>query len=217
MTGACLAATSFLDADHPRVAAFAREAAGDARGPAEKATRLYLAVRDGFRYDPYSIDPTRAGMRASRVVERGRGYCVTKAVLLAASARAVGVPARLGFADVKNHLASERLLRLMGTDVFHWHGYAELLLAGRWLKATPAFDRRLCERIGVAPLEFDGTGDSIFQAADGTGRKFMEYVLDRGTRDDLPFEELDEGMRRFYPTFFEGPPPGGDFEAEVRA
>jgi transglutaminase-like putative cysteine protease len=207
--------TPYLDGDHPRVRAFALEASAG-EDPLEAARRLYLAVRDGFLYDPYSLDLTAAGLRASGVIERGRGYCVTKAVLLAAAARVAGIPARIGFADVRNHLASQRLLDLMGTDVFYWHGYAELWLDDRWVKATPAFNATLCAKLGVAPLEFDGRRDSILQPTDARGQKFMEYVLDRGPREDVPLEELREGMFGAYP-FLRGMREKieGDLAAEV--
>jgi transglutaminase-like putative cysteine protease len=84
---------------------------------------LYYAVRDGFRYDPYRVDTSPQGMRASTVIACGYGWCVPKAALLAAASRAAGIPARLGYADVRNHLATERMRQAMQTDLFIWHGY----------------------------------------------------------------------------------------------
>src|SRR5574341_322846 len=65
-----------------------------------------------------------------------------------AVARVVGIPARVGYADVRNHLSTPKLRELVGGDLFVWHGYAELHLEGRWVKATPAFNLTLCERFG---------------------------------------------------------------------
>jgi len=208
--------TALLDADHPALRAFAVDAAGGAGDARERAVRLYYAVRDGLRYDPYRVVLTPDGMRASAVLASGRGYCVAKAGVLAAAARAVGVPSRLGFADVRNHLATERLRRMMRTDVFYWHGYTELLLDGRWVKATPAFNRELCEKFGVAPLDFDGRTDSVFHPYDTAGRRHMEYGADHGWRDDLPLDELREAMVRLYPGMGIGE-TGGDFAAEADA
>lgn len=208
--------TDLLDSTHPAIGRFAEEAAGDGGDARERAVRLYYAVRDGLRYDPYSAVITTEGLRASAVLERGRGYCVAKAGVLAAAARAIGIPARPGFADVRNHLATPRLIELMGTDVFYYHGYTELLLEGRWVKATPAFNLSMCERFDVAPLEFDGRADSIFHEFDRSGRRHMEYVLDRGPRDDLPLDELREAMERYYPGMTTTA-VGGDFEAEAAA
>lgn len=191
--------TTFLDADHPRVVRFARDAVGQRSQSAEQAVALYYAVRDGFRYDPYRIDLRPAAMRASALIERGYGFCVPKAILLAAAARALGIPSRLGFADVKNHLATERLRRAMGTDLFVFHGYSELWLGDRWVKATPAFNRELCERFNVDPLEFDGVRDSLFQQMDREGHRYMEYVRDRGQYADLPLGEMLAAFEEYYP------------------
>lgn len=206
--------TAFLDADHPRVRAFAADAAAGATDPIERAVRLYYAVRDGLRYDPYSIEFAPDAFTASAILERGRGYCVAKAAVLAAVARASDIPARLGFADVRNHLATPRLRELMGTDVFYYHGYTELLLDDRWVKATPAFNVELCERFGVKPLEFDGRTDSIFHPFDTEGRRHMEYLHDRGPRDDVPLDELRAAMARLYP-HLHGQRIEGDFHAEA--
>ena len=133
-----LAATEFIDHEHPAVREFvaARVAVGDS--PKDMALALYYGVRDDIRYDPYSSSMKREMMRASTTALRRVGYCVPKAILYCACLRAVGIPARPGFADVKNHLSTEKLTKLMGTDIFAWHGYVSLLLDGRWVKATPA-------------------------------------------------------------------------------
>lgn len=193
-----LAATLFLDSGHPEVAAFARRAAGDGP-PRERAVRLYYAVRDGIRYDPYAFHLSPDWLRSSRTLETRSGWCVPKAVLLAACCRAEAIPARLGFADVKNHLATERLLEMMGSDLFIWHGYVSMLLDGRWVKATPAFNIEMCRRFGVLALEFDGAADSLLQPYDAKNRRHMEYVRDRGLFDDLPFDAIAADMRASYP------------------
>ena len=212
---ACLAPTFYLDAEHPAVRELTERAVGTASDPIEKAIRLYYAVRDGLLYDPYSIDFTPEGFRASTVIARGRGFCVAKAGVLAAAARGAGLPARLGFADVRNHLATERLRQMMGTDVFYYHGFTELYLEGKWVTATPAFNIELCRKFGVLPLEFDGRADSIFHPFDAAHRRHMEYINDRGSRADMPFEEIREAMRRYYPNLGSGAAPGGDFHAEA--
>jgi len=185
-----LAAGRFVDSDHPTVVAFAEETVRGIGDPREAAVALYYRVRDEFRYDPYGIDRSEAGFRASWVLAQGRGFCVPKATLLAAAARAVGIPARLGFADVRNHLTSAKLAETMGTDVFAWHGYTELAPEGRWVKATPAFNRSLCEKTGVLPLEFDGREDSVFHPFTADGARHMEYPADHGTFADVPREEM---------------------------
>ncbi|MGD2135264.1 MAG: transglutaminase family protein, partial [Gemmatimonadales bacterium] len=177
----------FIDADHPKVVAYAAGTVEGATTAIEQAVALFYAVRDGVRYDPYRIRFDADHFRASAVLARGFAFCVPKAVLLAAAARAVGIPSRLRFADVHNHLATPRLRQLMGSDVFRFHGYAELYLDGRWIKATPAFNRSLCDRFDVPPLEFDGRRDALLQPFNRDGSRFLEYVHDHGDFDDLPF------------------------------
>jgi transglutaminase-like putative cysteine protease len=138
-------------------------------------------------------------MRASAVLALGHGWCVTKAALLAAACRAAGIPARLGFADVRNHLSTERMRQLMQTDLFHWHGYAEIELDGAWVKATPAFNIELCDRFGLLPLDFDGRADSIYHPFDRAGNRHMEYVHLRGSFDDLPLERIVADFAVLYP------------------
>lgn len=211
--------TGYLDADHPAVAAFARDAAGGEGGDRSRAVKLYYAVRDGFRYNPYAFSLDRKKFKASYTLAAGEGFCVQKAILLAAAARAVNIPARLGFANVRNHLATERLKALMGTDLFVFHGYTELLVNGKWVKATPAFNLSLCEKFDTRPLEFDGLTDSIFHPFDNCGRQHMEYVHDYGAFEDFPYDKMIEESRRYYPAWFEGGNVdfndiAGDFEKE---
>ncbi len=210
-----LATTPSIDHAHPAVQAFARDHA-KGQTPRERAVALYRAVRDLVRYDPYRIDLSVHGMSASTAVARGHGGCVPKAVLLAAVCPADGIPARLGFADVRNHLSTERLRKTMGTDVFVWHGYTSIWLDGAWRKTTPAFNIELCEKFGLLPLEFDGTADSLYHPFDREGRQHMEYVNERGVFDDLPLPQLCEAFRLIYPDMPRAQDvPPGDFAADA--
>jgi transglutaminase-like putative cysteine protease len=188
----CLTATPFLDSDHPSVIDFAARTCADAGASTdrEKAVALFVAVRDGWRYDPYTSTRLADDYRASTVVGRSSAYCIPKAVLLSASCRAAGIPARLGFADVRNHLQSEKLLERMGTDLFIYHGFSEIWIEGRWRKASSAFNKEMCERFGTKVLEFDGLNDALLHAFDETGNRHMEYVRQRGSYADLPFDEI---------------------------
>ena len=191
---------SYIDSDHPEVVAFARQKASGATR-SEQAVALFYAVRDGFRYDPYRLDFSPEGMKASRVLALGHGWCVTKAALLAAACRAQGIPARLGFADVRNHLSTPRMRAMMQTDLYVWHGYTEILLEGAWRKATPAFNIGLCDKLGILPLDFDGVHDAVFHPFDGQGHQHMEYVRQRGSYDDIPVQELLQGYQQAYPNW----------------
>jgi transglutaminase-like putative cysteine protease len=177
--------------------------------------QLYAAIRDNIIYDPYVNFADPANFRASGVLSAGRGFCVGKSAVLAAGARALGIPARVGFADVRNHLTSPRLYEKIKTDTFLWHSYTELYLSGRWIKATPAFDRALCERAGLKPLEFDGVNDSLFHPFDQAGRRHMQYLKDHGTFADVPFDTIQTEFLRAYPALMGGSGLAGDFRSEI--
>lgn len=205
--------TPAIDADNAAVVAFAHAHASRSMPDRQRAVSLFYAVRDTIRYDPYTIRLTTDGMRASTTLNAGRGWCVAKAVLLAACCRSMDLPARLGFADVRNHLATRRLRELMKTDVFYWHGYTEIYIEDRWIKATPAFNRELCQRFNLKPLEFDGRSDAIFHPFDLSGNTHMEYIRYRGEFPDLPLAQIKETFNRHYGVLLDQQPV--DFTDEV--
>ncbi len=196
-----LSPARFIDSSHPAVVEFARR---HAKGSTdlERAVSLYYAVRDGVRYNPFLDFSQESTFQGSVCLAQGEGFCIGKAALLAACARAVGIPARVGFADVKNHLTTPRLAERMGTDLFVYHGFTELWLEGKWVKATPAFNLDLCRKFRVKPLEFDGRNDSIFHPFDADERRHMEYLRDRGSFADVPVAEIQRVFRETYPGLY---------------
>jgi transglutaminase-like putative cysteine protease len=205
----CLAPTGLLDFEHPAVGQFVADAIGSAESHREQAVRLFYAVRDRIRYDPFQFSRERDDYRAS----------VPKAGLLAAAARAVGIPAAVGLADVTNHLNTPKLREAMGgVDVFYDHGYTALWLDGRWVKAAAVFNIELCRRFGVRPTEFDGVGDALLQEYDQSDRRHMQYLRDHGMFDDLPFERMIADFDLHYPGFGErlARLRGERFEAQQR-
>lgn len=211
---AYLAPTAYLDCDEPSVRAFAARATAGATSERERAVRLFYAVRDGWRYDPFAITLDPRDYVASRILASEGGYCIPKAILLAAAARAAGIPAAIGLSDVVNHLTTEKLkARMGGKTYFMHHGYAVLRLDGRWVKAAPAFNIELCERFHVRPTEFDGTADAVFQEYDARNRRHMEYVKDHGCWSDFPYDKVAADFRAFYPAdLFDSAPTGERFE-----
>jgi transglutaminase-like putative cysteine protease len=191
----------FIDSAHPAVVEFSRRNSSGT-SQRERAVSLYYAVRDQIRYNPFLDFSDPLVFKASAVLEADQGFCVGKASLLAACARAAGIAARVGFADVKNHLTSPRLAETMGSDLFVYHGYTDLHLEGKWVKATPAFNLALCTRFRVKPLEFDGRQDSIFHPFDQDNRRHMEYLRDRGTYADVPVDAIQQAFREAYPRFY---------------
>jgi len=209
-----LRSTPTIDFESEAVQEFVAENSVENAGDQERAISLYYAVRDQIRYDPYTPSDELSDFSASHTLKIKRGWCVPKAILYAACCRAIGVPARLGYADVRNHLSTENLRRLMGTDIFYWHGYTDVYLNRKWVKATPVFNVELCEKFRLKTLEFDGLEDSIYHSFDLDGRKHMEYLNFRGEYADLPFDEMKNDFARLYPGFVDSP-DSRDFDREV--
>lgn len=212
-----LAPGEFVNSDDPDVMAFARETAGARYDDLDRVLALFYRIRDEISYDPYLPLGLRSSYTAVDCLRAGRGWCVPKSALLAACARVVGIPARCGYADVRNHLATQKLLDAIGTDVFYWHSYCDLYLNGKWVKATPAFNKSLCDRFRLKPLDFDGVNDSLFHEFDEAGNRHMEYLHDRGTYPDVPFGEIVDTFRDKYPNLKGKLREGidGDFHAEA--
>lgn len=213
-----LQSTRFLDSDSDAVRRFAQRAAGAATNDIDRAVKLYYAVRDGIRYDPFSMRLDPAIYVASHVLAAKSAFCIPKAILLAAAARALGIACAIGLSDVVNHLTTDKLKALMGgTTYFMHHGYAVMYLEGKWVKAAPAFNIELCARFGVLPTEFDGRSDAIFQPYDAKQRRHMEYVKDHGAWSDFPYDKVDADFRAFYPlSAFSEINAGERFEDGVR-
>jgi len=194
--------TRFIDSDNLKVIAYANSLTTPEKSDREKCMDLYYGVRDGILYDPNHIDLRPEAISASHTLERGRGYCVEKSLLLAAIGRVHKIPSRLGFSIVRNHLSTQKFIDMLGSDKFVFHGYNEFWLEGKWVKCTPAFNKSLCDKFGVAPLEFDGIHDSVFHEYAG-GKKYMEYLHDYGQFDDLPFDLFVHELKAHYPHLFE--------------
>jgi len=190
--------TSIIDSDNEKVIAYALKKTQGAEDDVSRAVSLFYAVRDEIRYTPYYPFYLPEHYRAGRVLDAGCGYCVPKAALLCALGRVCGIPSRLGFAHVRNHLSTTQLREYMGTDLFVFHGYNEFYLNGCWVKATAAFNKELCQHFGVGPIEFDGRHDAMLQETNSRKERFMEYVEYVGTFDDVPLGLILRGWEEAY-------------------
>ena len=193
----------FIDSDDKDVRAFADQKCGSATAPRDSIINVYYAVRDEIFYDPLFVGADPQYFRASDCLRARRGFCIPKSALLAACARALGIPARVGYADVRNHLSTPKLDELVGGNVYTWHSYTDLYLDGQWVKATPVFNIGLCERFGVHPLDFDGRVDSLFQDSDRAGQRHMQYLKYRGEYADVPYSTIIEAFRKNHPRWLE--------------
>ena len=194
-----LSATSIIDSDSKSIIDYAQTITESVdKDPISKAICLYYAVRDGIWYDPYTPFYRPEHYRSSVVLKRGRAFCIGKASLLCALGRACGIPSRVGFADVHNHLATKQLIEYLGSDIFTYHGFVEFFLDGKWVKATPAFNKELCRKAKVTPLEFNGREDSIFQPYNEEKKLFMQYIKDHGTYADIPVDQIVDAWKAVY-------------------
>ena len=191
--------TAIIDSDHQAIIDYAASVIENTDGdPILKAIKLYYAVRDGIWYDPYLPFYRPEHYRASNVLKKGRAFCVGKASLLCSLGRVCGIPSRVGFATVRNHLATKQLLEFLGSDLFVFHGFVEFYLDQKWVKATPAFNIELCRKHKVLPLEFNGRADSVFHPFNTEKKQFMEYVDDHGTWADIPVADIIIGWKNIY-------------------
>lgn len=191
--------TYFFDYEHPIIEKLVAEFKNSDLSDQEKAKQYYLKVRDGWRYNPYDISFRKETLRSSDIAQKDHGHCIDKSILYISGLRAMGIPAKLHLAKVKNHIAVERLTEKFGTNELTPHGMVDVFLNEKWVKATPAFNKELCERTGVEPLEFNGVEDSIFQEFNGEGKEFMEYLDDYGSFSDVPLEFIEQNMKENYP------------------
>ena len=193
-----LKSTATIDSDNPSIKEKAQNLIRGKRETTDKAKSLFYWVRDEIKYNPFVPLEVLENYRASKTLERGQGFCVEKAAVLAAFARAVNIPARLHLADIRNYLISDRLLKVMGTNLFSYHGYTELYINGTWVKATPAFDLKMCQKNRIIPVEFDGQNDAIFHSHNLDGKLHIEYVKDHGYREDVPVDEILAAWEKLY-------------------
>ncbi len=200
-----LRATYWIDCDNDLIIKKTQHLTKHLDSEVEKAKKLFYFVRDEIEYTVYVDFCDEKIYRASHVLLEKRGYCVQKAILLAALARAANIPSRLHFADIKNRKVKKKLIERRKSDIFIYHGFTELYLLGKWVAATPTFDIKTSKALEIEPVEFDGINDARLPAFDIFGKKAISYVKDRGIYDDLPpLKTIIEERKKYLPNgYFE--------------
>ncbi len=198
-----LQSTYFFDYEDKVIQELIAEFNRDTLSDKERTIGIYTKVRDDWRYDPYSISIAKEKYKSSFLAEKTTGNCVEKSVILIACLRAMKIPARLHLGKVKNHIAVERLIEKFGTNELTPHGMVNVFLDGKWLKLSPAFNKTLCEKFNVEPLEFDGENSSFLQQFNSEGTKFMEYLEDYGFFEDVPLAFMVDNLKEHYPSIFD--------------
>ena len=168
----------------------------------EQIEKLYLKVRDGWRYNAYTIGLTGDHYKASNIIAKSEAHCIDKAILYISGLRALDIPARLRLAKVSNHIAAERLEAKLGTNELAPHGLVDVYYNEQWKKCSPAFNKELCDMYNVDVLDFDGTEDSILQEFNRNSSKFMTYLDDYGHFEDVPLDYIKQIFKDHYPELY---------------
>lgn len=194
--------TEFIDSDSQLIRDKALEILGLSKNRRDLAVKLFYFVRDKVKYYVFAEYFNRRAYRASETLKRGWGYCVQKAILLAALSRAVGIPAKVCFADIINHSLPRHIYEVLKTNMFVYHGYAEILLGDKWIKLTPIFDKEALNKMNVKGMEFNGENNVMLPQYNEGGGRLFEYIGDRGCYSDLPYENLVNEFQRVYKFIF---------------
>ncbi len=189
-----LKSTETIDCSSPLIRDTAQRLTESCFSEVKKAQDLFYFVRDEIHYNVYMLSTFIEDFRASLVLKRKKGYCVQKAVVLAALLRVAGIPSRLAFARIRNYRRPDELRAQTGVDDLPSHGYTQILLEGKWVSVTPAFDRVLCEKLEVPACDFDGEHDALLSSRDLHGNPYIEYLEKYEPRADLPFEWLHKRL-----------------------
>ncbi|MHA1977817.1 MAG: transglutaminase-like domain-containing protein [Candidatus Hodarchaeales archaeon] len=191
--------TFVIDSDSTRIQQKAHELQSQAVDNISLCINIFNFVRDEIKYKiEMSSYSGPADFKASKTLQRKKGFCIPKSVLLVALYRACNFRSRLHFADIVNHQSPDYLVKLMGTNIFYFHGYAEVSLLGQWYKLTPSFERELCLKHDFPVCLFDGSRDATFSPKDIHDKPFIDYLKDRGVYSDLPFSEMISIFQEFY-------------------
>jgi len=186
-----LRCTVTIDCDQESIREAAQRVTKDLTTEKEKAIALYYFVRDSIRHNAYAPLYIPERYKASVTLKEGNGFCQHKAILLAALARVVGIPSRIGFVDVQDHRLSDTFKKMIGDiDVFPGHGYCELYVNGKWVHVSPAYDLATCQKNGFVPVDWDGENDAKDSPYDVNGNLHIVHINDHGCSDDFSYDEL---------------------------
>ena len=199
-----LSPTFFIDSEAPTVRDLANQLSEDKENSVDQVISIFSYIRDNIKYNiDMAFSSGSSDFKASKSIERKKGFCIPKSITLVALFRACDIPARLHFADIINHRSPDYLMELMGTNVFYFHGYAEVFLGNKWFKLTPCFETGLCKKHNFPVCTFNGNADAIFPPFDLLKRPFIEYINDRGVYADFPLSEMVTVFQQNYHSHFE--------------
>jgi hypothetical protein len=188
-----LASTPFVESEHDAIVDRVRSLGLSELSPRARAARLFEHVRTDVRYE-FMAKFHRDDYVASKIVASNQGFCVQKAVLLAALGRAAGIPTAIVLCDMRDHALPEKLVRTIGTDVMHHHGLNAFFLEGAWVTVDASLDPKFLDKKRYPRVPFDGTADALLPAETVDGARAAEYLVIHGRYADLPFEETTQAF-----------------------
>ncbi len=160
-----LTATPTIDSDNPRIVETMRRVTEGRSSPLDRVRALYELVRDG------STDADCASYTASAVLDCGGNSCYQRSILLAALARAAGIPSRLHLQRVK--IKAWRSGDKPPRDIVFAHGITGVFVDGRWRLLEVVGNPRKwvlwtgeSRRAGEMPLPFSTDGDTLLPSDD---------------------------------------------------
>ncbi len=152
-----LASSSFLNARDPEIVKLARQAVGKEKNPVKQADKLRKFVTEYVEEKDLSVGLATA----SEVARSRKGDCTEHAVLLAAMARAAGLPARcVGGMGYVSFFAGRR-------NVFAFHMWTQVWIAGQWIDVDAAFRQTECDPSHIAMTILALNEDSMIDFAVG--------------------------------------------------
>ncbi len=184
---ACLEPTDVIDSAHPRIVETASRLTGRLETPFERAVAVFNFVRDAVCYNFAPDLLGRDDWCASETLVRGDGFCQQKAVLLAALARAAGIPSAIGFQHLRDHkLLDSRYEVALPGGLIPYHGLTYLWLDGAWRITDATLDAELCTRRRYRRVELVSGADARLPATDLDGRPHFDILTEVGPFPDLP-------------------------------
>lgn len=145
----------------------ALEIIGDSKSDSEKAISIFNWMKDNIKFAISSTDA-----KASRTLKKGYGECANRTVLHITLLRAVGIPARARYADIK----SELLIPIIPAFLFSklppklGHIWPECYIDNKWISCETFYDTALYEKMleknmitkdQVPTINWDGKTDLI--------------------------------------------------------
>lgn len=195
-----LEATKFIESDRAEILGLAKTLTDGINGKRERTKVLFYFVRDRIVFRPLFFNYLpKEEFKASITLQKGHGFCITKAIFLISLLRSMGIPSRFILADIRHHQLSNAIKKELKTDIIP-HGFLEVFLGNKWIKLNPTYNLNYCKAMDYPPTEFDGENDALFPAVDNRGNKLIEYVQIIGQFPDLPYDLLLSHIRDRYGT-----------------